>query len=382
MAKSLPSRGATNTDLVADIQKSLVGALEKGSTITQFRKDFDAAVQNHGWTYKGKRGWRTSVIFDTNMRSSHMAGRWEQLLANSGSRPYLEYRTAGDSRVRPQHAAWNGLVFPIGDAFWQTHYPPNGWRCRCTIRAYSEDDLKALGTKPSAPFNLKTRTVVSQDGEIKDQVPVGIDPGWDHNVGQSWLSPELALGQKLAALPRYLQGPMVDKTISPAYQKVLNDDFKAFRNVIKTDKVARGNAQIVGFLDSRTLAALSEHVPTLALETTAVAVLDSKTVHLTGAHKAAKGAQLWPADWIDALPENVRNYRAVLWDTKNGTLVVVPFGQATNWAGVLGDSVAKIVLRPNVKTKAGLAASVVSLGSSPRGDLLKSGQYKLLVGKL
>lgn len=175
---------------------------------------------------------------------------------------------------------------------------------------------------------------------------------------------------------------MVDKTISPAYQKVLNDDFKAFRNVIKTDKVARGNAQIVGFLDSRTLAALSEHVPTLALETTAVAVLDSKTVHLTGAHKAAKGAQLWPADWIDALPENVRNYRAVLWDTKNGTLVVVPFGQATNWAGVLGDSVAKIVLRPNVKTKAGLAASVVSLGSSPRGDLLKSGQYKLLVGKL
>ena len=76
--------------------------------------------------------------------------------------------------------------------------------------AYSEDDLRPLGTKPSAPFNLKTRTVVSQDGEIKDQVPVGIDPGWNHNVGQSWLNPELALGQKLAALPRYLQEPMVD----------------------------------------------------------------------------------------------------------------------------------------------------------------------------
>lgn len=374
--------GATNTDLVGDIQKSLVSALEKGTTITQFRKDFDASVQKHGWTYKGKRGWRTSVIFNNNMRSAHMAGRWEQLLANSDRRPYLQYRTAGDSRVRPQHRAWNGLVFPIGDAFWQTHYPPNGWGCRCTIRAYSEADLGQLGVTPSKSYEVKTRRVVNQDGEIKDQVPVGIDPGWDHNVGQSWISPELALGQKLAKLPRYLQGPMVDKTISPAYQQVLSERFKAFRNTVKTAQVARGNAQIIGFLDSRTLAAVAEHMPALGLESTAVAVLDSKTAHIGGAHKAAS-AQVWPTDWLDALPEHFRNYQAVLLDTKNSTLVFVPqSGRLGIWAGVSDERVAKIVLRPNVNTKVGLAASVVSLGSSPRGDLLKSGQYKLLVGKL
>lgn len=373
--------GATNTDLVSDIQKSLVSALEKGTTITQFRKDFDASVQKYGWTYKGKRGWRTSVIFDNNMRSAHMAGRWEQLLANSDRRPYLQYRTAGDSRVRPQHRAWNGLIFPIGDSFWQTHYPPNGWGCRCTIRAYSEADLGQLGVKPSKPHEIKTRRVVNQDGEIKDQVPVGIDPGWDHNVGQSWISPELSLGQKLAKLPRYLQGPMVDKTISPAFQKVLGERFKAFRSTVKTEQIARGNAQIIGFLDSRTLAALADQVPDLVLETTAVAVMDSKTVHITGTHKAAKGAQVWPDDWVNALPENFRNYKAVLWDTKNETLVVVPQG-AADWAAPNSERVGKIVLRPNVKTKAGMAGSVVSLGSSPRGDLLKSSQYKLLVGKL
>ncbi len=65
--------GATKVDLVRDLQRSLVSALENGTTITQFRKDFDQAVQQHGWTYKGKRGWRTSVIFDNNMRSAHMA---------------------------------------------------------------------------------------------------------------------------------------------------------------------------------------------------------------------------------------------------------------------------------------------------------------------
>ena len=376
-AKVFAVAGATSTDLLTDIQKSLVSSLEKGTTITQFRKDFDAAVQKSGWAYKGKRGWRTAIIFNTNMRSAHMAGRWSQLLANQDARPYLQYRTAGDSRVRPQHRAWNGLIFPIGDVFWQTHYPPNGWACRCTIRAYSADDLKTLGVTPSKPFDLKTRRVVNQDGEITDQVPVGIDPGWDHNVGKSWISPELALGKKLAALPRYLQGPMVDKTVSPAFQKVLGDQFKAFRSTVKAAGVARGNAQVIGFLDSATLTALSTEVPELVIESTAAVVVDSKTIHITGKHKAGKAAQLWPADWIDALPENFRNYRAVFWDVKNQTLIVIPQGNFNS-----DGPVPKISMRPNISTKVGTAFSVVGLGSTPVDDLLKSPQYKLLGGKL
>lgn len=368
--------GATNVDLVSDIQKSLVSALQKGTTIAQFRKDFDASVQQYGWTYKGKRGWRTSVIFDNNMRSAHMAGRWEQLLANSDRRPYLQYRTAGDARVRPQHRAWNGLIFPIGDSFWQTHYPPNGWGCRCTIRAYSDADLGSLGVKPSPPYEVKYRTVVSKDGEIKDRVPIGIDPGWDHNVGQSWLAPELALGQKLARLPRYLQGPMVDKAISPAFQKILGEQFKAFRNASEVTSVARKTAQIVSFLDSPTLTALAEKVPALTLESTSVGVFN-RNIGLaeSGATAKAAASSTWPADWIDALPENLRNYRAVLWDTQAGALVVIPQG------GFDKLLVPQVVLRPNATTQQGRALSVESLGALPAADF-KADRYMLLVGKL
>lgn len=365
--------GATNTDLVSDIQKSLVTALEKGQTITAFRKDFDTAVQKYGWTYKGKRGWRTSVIFNNNMRSAHMAGRWEQLLANKANRPYLQYRTAGDARVRPQHRAWNGLIYRIDDAFWQTHYPPNGWGCRCTVRAYSDGDLTSLNAKVSPKFDIKTRQVISRDGEIKDQVPKGIDPGWDHNVGQAWISPELALGQKLAALPRFLQGPLVDKTISPAFQKVINDDFKTFRNA---PKKLEGTAQIVGFFDSATLQALAEKLPTKQLESTAAVVFDRKTIHLTGAHKAINAPQqVWPDEWIDSLPENFRNYRAVLWDKLNETLVVVP-------QGAFNDTLPKIVLRLNQRTNLGSAASVVSLGTAKARNLSNSKSFELLLGSL
>jgi len=363
--------GATNTDLVADIQKSLVDALKNGTTITQFRKDFDATVQKYGWTYRGKRGWRTSVIFNNNMRSAHMAGRWEQLQANKARRPFLQYRTAGDARVRPMHRMWNGLIFPIDDAFWQTHYPPNGWGCRCTVRAYGQADLDEGNLQVSEPFQVKTREVVTRDGEITDRVPVGIDPGWDHNVGQSWIAPELALGQKIAALPKPLQGLLADKAVSPAYQKVLNDNFKAFKTAIKQPV---GQAQIVGFMDSGMINAIAEKLPEVELQTTSVSVLDSKTNHLAGRHKA-NSPQVWPEDWANNLPEHFRNYQAVLLDKKSGNLIVVPQDS-------FNTMLPKIVLRLNQRTKIGLSATVVSLGAAAAGDLSNVDAYELLLGAL
>lgn len=361
--------GATSTDLVGGIQAALVDALSKGQTITAFRKDFDRLVQEHGWTYNGKRGWRTSVIFDTNMRTAHMAGRWEQLQANKDRRPFLQYRTAGDSRVRPLHRQWNGLIFPIGDAFWQTHYPPNGWNCRCTVRAYSQADLTEKNLQVSQPVEIKTRNVVTRDGEIKDQVPVGIDPGWDHNVGQSWISPELALGQKLARLPRELQGLVVDKTISPAFQKVLGERWKAFKTEVSAGTAAPGASQVVAFLDSATLDAMAAKVPALQLTSTAAAAPDTL---------ASAAKPTWPAAWLDDLPANLRNYQAVLWDKVDEVMVVVPQGGLPGGPGRL----ARITLKPNVQTNEGDALSIVSLDAAQAPALRDATRYELLVGKI
>ena len=110
-AKVFAVAGATKVDLVQDLHNAITRAIEQGRTITDFRKDFDKTVQAHGWSYKGKRGWRTRVIYDANMRSAHMAGRWAQIQANKDRKPYLQYLTAGDSRVRPQHA--NGTAWSI-----------------------------------------------------------------------------------------------------------------------------------------------------------------------------------------------------------------------------------------------------------------------------
>ena len=64
--------------------------------------------------------------------SADMAARWE-IFEEDGDRYNLQYRTANDDRVRPQHAALHGVTLPISDPFWKTYYPPNGWNCRCTV---------------------------------------------------------------------------------------------------------------------------------------------------------------------------------------------------------------------------------------------------------
>ena len=64
--------------------------------------------------------------------SAEMAAKWEQY-SEDGDRYNLQYRTAGDDKVRPEHAALNGVTLPMSDPFWETYYPPNGWNCRCTV---------------------------------------------------------------------------------------------------------------------------------------------------------------------------------------------------------------------------------------------------------
>ena len=64
--------------------------------------------------------------------SAQAAARWEQF-SQDGDRYHLQYRTAGDSRVRPEHADLHGVTLPPSDPFWEEFYPPNGWNCRCTV---------------------------------------------------------------------------------------------------------------------------------------------------------------------------------------------------------------------------------------------------------
>lgn len=71
--------------------------------------------------------------YQTAVKGSQMAEKWKGFMKNADLFPNLEYRTMSDDHVRPEHQILRGTVKPITDDFWKTYYPPNGWRCRCSV---------------------------------------------------------------------------------------------------------------------------------------------------------------------------------------------------------------------------------------------------------
>lgn len=131
---------------------------------------------------------RLELIFDVNTRQAYSTGRWKRIEANKARQPFVMYRTMDDGRVRLLHSQWHGLVLPVESPFWDPHYPPNGWRCRCTAFAVSEKDIARFAAtgmkiKREAPDVVLREFRNKRTGAI-DQVPNGIDPGFETNPGK------------------------------------------------------------------------------------------------------------------------------------------------------------------------------------------------------
>lgn len=124
--------GAMKEDLIEDLRSAIDSAIAEGTTIATFRESFDEIVVRHGWSYKGGRGWRTAVIFNTNLSVAYARGHYRQMADPDllKVRPYFRYVPSYSANPRPEHRKWYNLVLPADDPFWETHYPPNGWGCK------------------------------------------------------------------------------------------------------------------------------------------------------------------------------------------------------------------------------------------------------------
>ncbi|MCU4601869.1 phage head morphogenesis protein [Acinetobacter ursingii] len=152
--KAFVVAGAMKADLLSDLHRIVIDAAESGQSFNQFQDNFDDVLGKHGWLNdadKEYKAWRANVIYQTNLRTSHAAGRYKQMTDPEvlKRRPYWRYRHNSVENPRIQHQRWNNLILPADAQFWKINFPPNGYGCQCTVEAINERQLKAMGkTQP------------------------------------------------------------------------------------------------------------------------------------------------------------------------------------------------------------------------------------------
>jgi len=198
---------AMRDDILKDIRDSVEKALVEGKTFQEFRKELKPVLQKKGWwgeqiivdsqgvAEKVQLGstYRLKTIYSVNMQTAYQTGRYKTQIENKENRPYWQYVAVLDERTRPEHAELDGLVFPCDDPFWDTFYPPNGWRCRCRVRALSNSNIEKRNLavdKSDGRITQEFRLVSKKSGEYKPvnvyQDPltgrrVAPDVGWSYN---------------------------------------------------------------------------------------------------------------------------------------------------------------------------------------------------------
>src|SRR5690606_31990900 len=98
--------------------------------------------------------------YETNLTQSYNAGRHEQLQANRSAFPYLRYRHSDAvENPRPEHLAWDGMILPADDPWWDTHTPANGWGCQCYVEGITEEEAQKFGVHTAPPIEYETRVI-------------------------------------------------------------------------------------------------------------------------------------------------------------------------------------------------------------------------------
>lgn len=213
-ARAFTVAGVMKVDILQDIRQALGEALKNGSTLEQFKKQITPVLQKKGWLGKGmivndetgeiegKRltPRRFATIFQTNMQSAYMAGRFASQMEQVDTHPFWEYVAVLDSRTRPMHRALAGSVYRYDDPFWQTFYPPNGYRCRCRVRTRTQSymDSNNVPLRSSAGHLKPTEQIIDRSGDTRPAIAytnpatserVMADPGFGSNPGAQWMKP-------------------------------------------------------------------------------------------------------------------------------------------------------------------------------------------------
>lgn len=146
-ASKTEARLAAMTDLLIDKNKKQIRSYPEFEKLASEKtKSF-----NKEWL---QSEYNLSIAVGQNSAQFH------RFMAEKDDFPFVEYQTAGDRKVRNQHAKLDGKIFSLSDKEAMKLWPPNGYGCRCEM----------LQT------NRKPKEVTS--GAIGQELMKEADPKW------------------------------------------------------------------------------------------------------------------------------------------------------------------------------------------------------------
>lgn len=347
--------GMAKGDQLTALYESIDKALATGQSMDAWKREIAGVFAGNGW--EPLSGFRLDNIFRTNIQTAFTTGRYAQLMEVAKSRPFWRYSAINDDRTRPTHSVLHGRVIRYDDPFWDTFYPPNGFRCRCTVTSLSKKQMEKKGLvaesiKPGQPLEPLDKSQMA--------VPVMPDKHFSTNAAKTYWQADtgrfradvrqMVLKDLTRACPEDFSGPCefaetdCFKTLSNYLSKTDQDDVKTVlwadgvrqktefptwaRGVLKNEKTD-GAIYPMGNLPAKVLRGVASQ-PRLAM----VAVDEAQVKALTTSFTDVLGTEL-TADAIEDLPARLAKGRWWI-DTEESDVVtaLVPQGEAWLKVGI------------------------------------------------
>lgn len=149
--RSAVARRLMLDQIQSEVMRHLDDAITNGETFDEFAGKVDTLTGKLGLS-PGKPSY-LQTVFRTNVQSAYGAGRYKAIRNPivMRARPFVQYRTVGDTRVREEHDALDGHTFRSDDPVWYRVAPPNGYNCRCSMVTLSDDEAKDLEISDDIP---------------------------------------------------------------------------------------------------------------------------------------------------------------------------------------------------------------------------------------
>lgn len=145
-----------------EASQQLVDENGKVRSFQQFEQAYQQINNNYNKNY-------LEAEYEFAIASAQSVSKWTKIVQNK-DRYNLQYRTAGDERVRVSHRALDKITLPPSDAFWASYYPPNGWRCRCIAIEVLKDKYEASDSSQANKAGETATTEIGANGKNRLEI--------------------------------------------------------------------------------------------------------------------------------------------------------------------------------------------------------------------